>query len=320
MMFGVPSSLGMAALMLATSTSVHAYPDKAISMIVPFAAGSSTDVNAREFGQLMSRLLQQPVVVENRTGAEGTIGAKAVLSAHADGHTMLFTSSSLPVLDPLMKKSLPYDFTKDFAPLCTAGRTGFMLNITAASPMLTAADVIAAAKAAPGKLTFAYSSGSTRVAAELFQQSAGVKLTGVPYRSSVAGLTDVAGGQVDLSFIDPVSAGAFYQSGKLRPIMAAGPQRMKALPTVPSATEVGLSGYSVQPWYGLYVSSKVPAALLQEVRNAVSGALRAAEATSIFEKQNLNAFVVCGDEFSKFQADEIKLWRQVINKAGIEPE
>lgn len=307
-----------AALLIAVTGAAHAFPDKALTIIVPFAAGSSTDVAARTFGDVVSRTLNQPVAIDNKTGAEGQIAARALLSGATDGHLLLFTSSSLTVLDPLMKLNMPYDPANDFIPICAVAGNRFLLNVTGSSSLKTVADVIAAAKAAPGKLTFAYSSSSTRLAGELFQQVAGVKLTGVPYRSSVAGLTEVAAGQVDIFFIDAVSAGAFYQSGKIRPLVAAGPTRIKELPDVPSAADVGLPDFNSTPWYGVYLSAKVPAAVAEKVRGAVTLAMNRPEMKAAMETRNLIPLSICGDAMKTFQQREIDIWRRVLTKAGIE--
>ncbi|MGE4238886.1 Bug family tripartite tricarboxylate transporter substrate binding protein [Ramlibacter sp.] len=312
-------SVALAAAIAAAGTS-HAFPDKGVTMIVPFAAGSATDVAARTLADGLQRSLNQGVAVDNRTGAEGAIGARAVLNGPQDGHMMLFTSSSITVLDPLMRANLGYDPINDFAPICTVGGTRFLLNMTAASPWKTVAEVIAAAKAAPGKLTFAYSSASTRLAGELFQQAAGVKLTGVPYRSSAQGLTEVAAGQVNFFFIDTASAGPFYQSGKIRPVIVSGATRLKELPDIPSATEAGLPEFNVTPWFGLYLSGKTPATVVEQVRTAVSQALAKPDMKAAIEKRNLIPFAHCGDAMKSFQANEINVWRRVTKSAGIEPQ
>lgn len=298
----------------------YAYPDKPITLIVPFAAGSATDVAARTFADVLSRTVNQGVVIDNRTGAEGSIGARAVLTGPTDGHYLLFTSSSLTVLDPLMKANMPYDPATELTPICTAGGTRFLVNITGSSPLKSIAELIAAAKAAPGKLTFAYSSASTRLAGELFQQAAGVKLTGIPYRSSVLGLTEVAAGQVNLFFLDPVSSAPFYQSGKIRPLVVAGPSRLKEHPDVPSASEVGLAEFNVAPWYGVYLSAKVAAPVAEQVRNAISEVMNRPEMKAALEKRNLTSASVCGEAMKAFQKDEVNLWRRVTTKAGIEPQ
>lgn len=307
------------AVLLAAATA-QAFPEKSITILMPFAPGSSTDVIARDFAQVLSDVVKKPVVVENKVGAEGVIAGVALANSQGDGHTMMFTSSSLPVLDPLMKKSLPYDPVKDFVAICSFARVTNVMNVTGSSPFKTAAEVIAAAKAQPDKLTFAYTSTTTRLAAELFQQAAGIKLRGVPYKSSVGALADVSGGQVDLVFIDPITGIPFYESKKLRPLLIAGSQRIKSLPDVPAASEVGIPGYNVKPWYGLFATGKTPPAVVARVREAVLRAMKMPAAASIIEKRGLDPMPMCGDEVVKYQTDEIEFWRGVIKKAGIEPQ
>ncbi len=309
-----------ASFVVAATSASHAFPDKPITLVVPFGAGTSVDVNARDFSQALTASGKASVVVDNRPGAEGSIGAMAVLNAAADGHTMMFTSSSIPVLDPLVKKSMQFDPIKDFTPVCTVARTSNVINITGASPIKTVADLIAAAKAAPGKLTFAYSSATTRLAGELFAQAAGIHLLGVPYKASMAGLTDVASGQVDLFFIDHVSAAPLLQSGKLRALAVAGDKRIEALPSVPHAKESGVPGYKVQPWFGVYVSAKTPPASVDQLREFVTQAVNAPAAKAATEKRGQDVLLLCGNAMTKLQADEIALWREVLKKAGIQPE
>ncbi|MFT3721140.1 Bug family tripartite tricarboxylate transporter substrate binding protein [Pseudorhodoferax sp.] len=307
--------------LLSSVTSVaHAFPDRPVTIIVPFGAGTAVDVNGRDFAQALGSVMSQPVVIDNRAGAEGVIGAMAVLHAPADGHVVMFTSSSIPVLDPLMKKGMQFDPLKDFTPICTVGRTSNVVNITGSSPIKSAAELIEAAKSQPGKLTFAYSSATTRLAGELFQQAAGIKLTGVPYKASSAGLTDAAGGQVDLFFIDDVSAAPFYQSGKLRPLVVSGSERIRALPDTPSAAEIGVPGYQIQPWFGVYASARTPPATVARLREIMAQAMQTPVAAANVGKRGLSVHVVCGDAMSKFQLDEAELWRGVLKKAGIDPQ
>ncbi|HSV79529.1 MAG TPA: tripartite tricarboxylate transporter substrate binding protein [Ramlibacter sp.] len=305
-------------LIAAAAGAAHAFPTKSITVIVPFGAGTSVDANGRDFGQALSG--KAATVVDNRPGAEGTIGAMAVLNAPPDGHTVMFTSSSIPVLDPLLKKSQQFDPIKDFTPVCTVARTSNVLNITGSSPIKTVPELIAAAKAAPGKLTYGYSSATTRLAGELFAQSAGIQLTGVSYKASMAGLTDVASGQVDLFFIDHLSVGPLLQSGKVRALAVAGDKRIASLPNVPSAKEVGVPGYNIQPWFGAYVSSKTPPAVVEQLRELVSQALNTPAYKASAEKRGQEPLVLCGPAMAKLQADEINLWRGVLKKAGIQPE
>lgn len=309
-----------AATLVCALSPAMAFPERTVTLIVPFGAGSAVDVHARDLGQVLGAVMGQAVVVDNRAGAEGTIGAMATLRAQPDGHTLMFTSSSIPVLDPVMKKTMQFDPVRDFTPICTVGRTSNVMNITGTNGLKSAAEVIAAAKAQPGKMTFAYSTASTRLAGELFQQAAGVKFTGVPYKASSIGLTDVASGQVDLFFIDDVSAAPFYQGNRLRPLAVASPERIRALPNVPSAVEIGVPGYNIQPWFGVYVSAKTPPAVVAQLREQMSRALKSPNAVANREKRGLVLPLHCGEEMTKLQMDEIEIWRGVMQKAGIEPQ
>lgn len=229
-------------------TAAAAFATKPVTIVVPFSAGSITDVVAREFARALSDVMKQPVLVDNRAGAKGVIAGQALLNAAADGHLLLFISSFLTVIDPLMKKQMPYNPVKDFAPVCAVSSVDSALNMTASTPYRTLVQVMEAAKAQPGKLTYAYVSSSTRLAAELFALAAGVELIGVPYRSSVAALTDVAGGQVDMIFIEPTAAESYRSAGKIKALVVAGSNRVKTLPDVPSASEVGISAYDIAPF------------------------------------------------------------------------
>ncbi|HSV79530.1 MAG TPA: tripartite tricarboxylate transporter substrate binding protein [Ramlibacter sp.] len=310
----------VAALALAACAAAHAFPTKPITIIVPFNAGTTNDINARDFAQVLSAVAKQPVVVDNRVGAEGTIGAQAMLNAPADGHTMVFSSNSLTVYDPLLKKNIPYDPAKDLLPVCGAGRTSLLVNVTASGPVKSVAELVAAAKAQPGKLTYAYTSSSMRLAGELFQQVTGTRMTSVPYKSSVTALTDLSSGQVDAIFIDRPSAAAFHESGKVRALAVAGSKRLKSVPNVPTTAEAGLPAFTVQPWFGLYISGKTPPAVQAQVRELIERAIKTPEMAANQDKRNLDAFDQCGDALVKYRQQETDALREVVRKAGIERE
>jgi tripartite-type tricarboxylate transporter receptor subunit TctC len=307
-------------LSLVVGGSHAAYPDRPIRMIVPASAGTITDVTAREFSQALSAVMKQPVVIENLVGAEGIIGTQAAVRAEPDGHTILYVSSSTTVLDPVTRKSIPYDPAKDLIPACAIFRVGNVMNMSATLPFKTVGEFIAAAKAEPGKFTFGYSTATTRLAGELFQQQTGIKLTSVPYKGSAGGLTDVAGGQVHLFFIDHVSATPYYQSGKIKPLLVAGSQRYKSLPDVPSAAEAGFPGYEILPSIATFLPAKTPPPIVNQVRDALTQALNTPAFASAREKHGLEEFSVCGDALTKYQNAEIERWGQVMKKAGIEKQ
>ncbi|MGE4241264.1 Bug family tripartite tricarboxylate transporter substrate binding protein [Ramlibacter sp.] len=308
----------VAALTVAAGVAA-AYPTKPITLIVPFSAGTINDILARDFAQALTSVAKVNVVVENRTGAEGTLGGMGLLSAPADGHTLMFSSNSLTVFDPLIKKTIPYDPIKDLVPVCSVGRSTLLLNVSAAGPYKTVTDFVAAAKAQPGKLTFAYASTGMRLAGEMFAQAAGVQLTGVPYRASVAGLTDVSSGQVDAVFIDHSSARSFFEGGKLRPLVAGAQKRIAALPNLPSAAEAGLPAFAVQPWFGVYASGKTPPAIMAQVNELVGRAVKTPEIAAMQQNRGLESADTCGDAMVKFRNDEMETWRAVVKKAGIQP-
>jgi tripartite-type tricarboxylate transporter receptor subunit TctC len=311
----------VAIAMLATvATASHAYPDRPIKIIVPFGPGSSVDAVARRLGNALSDVVKQSVIIDNKPGAEGAIGAQALTSAPPDGYTALVTSSSLPVLAPLMNKSIPFDPVKDFAPVCAVARVGNVMNMRSSLPFNTLGEFLAAAKAAPGKYTFAYSSATTRLAGELLQQETGIKLLGVPYKSTAAGLMDVVAGRVDLFFVDHISVGAFYQSGKIKALAVTGSQRLKSLPSVPTMAESGVPSYELYPWFALYVPMRTPQQVVAQLREATRKALETPALQDWMETSGLENFIVCGEDLTKLQLTEMERWARVIKKANIEPQ
>ena len=294
--------------------------DQVVKIVVPFGTASSTDLLAREIGQQMAVILKQTVIVENKPGAEGTIGAQAVLTAAPDGNTMFLTTSSTSVLDGLLRKSATIDPVKDFSPVCGVSKVGMVAYITSTLPFKTVHEFLAAAKAQPDKFTFGYSSPATRLAGELFQQQAGVKLRGIPYRTTAAAFVDVAGGQVDMFINDATGASALYKAGKLRPIVTATAQRVETVPEVPSAPEAGLAGFEMSPWFGTFVSAKTPPAMVARLRDAVTQAMKAPGVVAMLDRGGMQALPICGDDLAKFQVADIDRWREVIRKAGIQPE
>ena len=306
--------------MLAAFSVAHAYPDKSITIIVPFNAGTVNDINARDLADRLAEQTGEAVVVENRVGAEGTIGGQRLLSQAADGHTLMFTSNSLTVFDPLMKKNIPYDPVNDFAPVCAVARTSHIVNVSGEGPHKTLNDLVTAAKADPGKLTFAYTSSSMRLSGELFAQSAGIELTSVPYKSSVTGMTDVSSGRVDMVIIDQLSARPFHESGKLVPLIVAGETRLPDMPEVPSAAEAGVANYNMKPWFGVYASAKTPPELLDKARDMVRKTLSSPALIAGLKQRGLEPFPVCGDEMNAMLQEERKVMQQVVERAKIEKQ
>ncbi len=303
---------------LSAAQAQTVWPERAVRLVVPGSAGTITDVLGREFAQALGAVVRQPVYVENIVGADQQIGTQAVVNAKPDGHTLLFVSSSTTVLDPVLRASLPYDLARDLAPACGVFRGEIVMNMSTTLPFKSAAEFAASAKEAAEKYSFGYSSATTRLAGEMFQQAAGIKLLGVPYKGSAGGLADVASGLVHLFFIDPVSADPHYRSGKIRALMTATKERVKAAPDVPTSAEAGFPGFVMTPSTATWMPSGTPAAIQNAVRAALDRTVRSPEFAAVLAKHNLQSFPPCGDDLARYTREEIVIWDGIARKSGIE--
>ncbi|MBP0625184.1 tripartite tricarboxylate transporter substrate binding protein [Cupriavidus consociatus] len=274
---GQAGALALAAsLSIAAPAAQAAYPDHPIRWIVPFPAGGAMDSIARTLGEDMSRTLGQSIVVENRPGAGGNIGAELVARAPADGYTLIIVANGMAV-NPALYGKLSYDPIKDFAPVSLLA---VVPNVLVANKSrrqeATVKDVIAQAKAAPGKYTYASAGNGTSIhlAAELFTSMAHVDMLHIPYKGSGPAMTDLLGGQVDYMFDSITSAKPQIESGKLTPIAVTTARRSSALPNVPTVAEAGLPGYELSPWFAAFVPARTPQAVIDKLNGAMLEALR----------------------------------------------
>jgi tripartite-type tricarboxylate transporter receptor subunit TctC len=247
------------------------FPNKPIRIIVPFAPGGNVDITARLVAPGLQEALGQPVVVENKPGAGGTIGADQVVKSPADGYTLLMGSNSTLSVAPALYPKNPYHPLKDFAPVASIASGPFVLVTSGAAQDRSAKDLVARAKASPGKLTMssAGTGSSNHLVGELFQETAGVKFTHVPYKGSGQALTDLMGGQVDLHFDQITSAAGHIQSGKLRALMVTAPQRVATLPDVPTSTEAGYPSFQATNVTGLIAPAGTPREVIDKLNAAV---------------------------------------------------
>lgn len=296
------------------------YPSRPVTFVVPFAAGSATDQLARALGQSLSEQTGQPVVVENKAGASGMLAAQQVARAAADGYTVLITTNTTQAANPHLYKKLPYDPVKDFAPVSGLGKGGQVLVVRADAPHTSVAALLAAARQAPGKLSFGSGSSSSRVAGELFQQMAGVELLHVPYKSNPLAITDLLGGQIDLMFADASTGVPQVQAGKLRALGVTPTRRMAVLPDVPTIDEAGVKGYDMGYWFGAYVPAGSPAVAVERLNAAFAKALATAPLQAFFAKSAGVPFPTSPAELAAFQAAETEKWGRVIRAAGIQAE
>jgi tripartite-type tricarboxylate transporter receptor subunit TctC len=296
------------------------YPEKPLTFIVPFAAGSATDQLARAIGNSMTEQSKQPVVVDNKAGASGMLAAQAAAKAPADGYTVLITTNTTHAANEHLYKKLSYHPVKDFAPVTGLGKGGQVLVVRADSPYHSVADLVAAAKKNPGKLTFASGSSSSRVAGELFKQLSGTYVLHIPYKSNPNALTDLLGGQIDMMITDTATGVPQIKGGKLRALGVSTTKRIPLLPEVPTIAEAGVKGYDMGYWFAAYVPANTPAPVVARLRELLVNAVKAPAAKAFFDGSGAEAWTTTPEELAKFQAAEALKWGKVIKGAGIEAE
>jgi tripartite-type tricarboxylate transporter receptor subunit TctC len=311
------ATLALASLFLVVPAAAT-YPDKSIRIVVPFAPGGGTDVIARTVGASLTEVLGQPVIIDNKPGASTMIGTDAVAKAAPDGYTLLLATAAFAV-NPSVQPKLPYDTNKDFAAISLIGRSHNVLVVRPDSPLRTVQDVITAAKANPGKLSFASqgSATSAHLAGELFKNLAKVDMTHVPYRGAGPALTDLLGGQVDMMFATSTAVGSFLGSNRLRAIATTAPAGTAAPSGVLTVADAGLSGYVVESWYGIYAPASTP----PEVVARLNAAIKSAVKTEAFQRRVLDEGMVVSagppDELTTYVRNEQALWKKIVIENNI---
>ena len=313
------SLLAAAFAAIATGASAQ-YPDKPITFVVPFAAGSATDQLARAIGQEVTAQTKQPVVIDNKAGASGFIGAQQVAKAAPDGYTVFITTNTTHAANEHLFKSIPYDPVKDFAPVTGLAKGGQILLVAPAVQAKSVQELVAFAKANPGKVSFGSGSSSSRIAGELFQQMAGVQLLHVPYKSNPQAISDLLGGQISMMITDVATGLPQVKGGKLRALGVSSLNRISLVPDVPTISEAGLKGYEMSFWFAAYVPAKTPPAVVQRLQTLLVNAVKGPATKSLFESTGLEPFTTTPDELAKFQQAESQKWARIIKAAGIQPE
>ena len=265
----------MAGAALAASTAFAAdFPQKPIRFIVPYTPGGTTDLVARTVGQKMSEKLGQPVLIDNRGAAGGNIGMAAVAKAPADGYTIGFGAISTNALNPHVYKTIPFDPRKDFTAISLLGTSTIVLEVPAASPIRSVADLTAAARKQPGMPYATAGAGtSMHLAGVMYAQAVGADMTLVAYKGSGPAINDLLGNTVGVMFDNLPASLPHIQSGRLRALAVAGPQRSPSLPNVPTMAEAGLPGYALEPWFGVYGPAGLPASVVAVLNQAIVEAL-----------------------------------------------
>ncbi|RJG17871.1 Bug family tripartite tricarboxylate transporter substrate binding protein [Massilia cavernae] len=311
--------LGLTALAASASIAAAGYPEKAITVIVPFPPGGSSDAIARAIGPRITQTLGQPWVVDNRPGATGAIGAGLVKRAAPDGHTLMVASIGVYSVNPVLQKKMQYDPSRDFDLLTVAVRAP---NVLVASPNVPAknmAELVAWLKNNPEKVSFASSGNgsSDHLTAALFWQKTGTSGLHVPYKGGAPAMTDLLGGQVDVSFVNVNTALTYIKAGKLKALAVTGDKRSAVLPQVPTLAEAGIKGVDIYSWQGI----AAPKGLSKEVKAKLHHSILAALNEPVLKaKLTEQGFEVVGntpEQFARFQAEELARWRNVIEVGKI---
>jgi len=303
---------------IAFNTSAQVYPSKQVTVIVPFSAGGSVDTVARTLGQRMSEIWRQPVVVVNRPGASGNIGAAAVARAAHDGYTLLCGSTALSI-SPSTYKKLNYNVLTDLAPISQLVATPNLLVVHPVMPAKSVRELVALAKAKPDLLT-AGSAGpgtSAHFSLELFKTMAGVQIAHIPYKGAAPASAAVAGGEVDMAFLPIVAVVPLVKAGRLRALGVTTLKRSSALPNVPTISEAGVKGYEAASWSAMLAPAGTPRRIIDMVHAAIVDALRSAQVKSLLTRLGGQPIGSTPEQFAKTLRAEIKKWQEVAKRAGI---
>jgi len=298
-----------------------AYPDHVIKLVVPFAPGGGTDVIARTLAQEMAKDLGVNVIIENKPGAGTIIGTQAVAVSDPDGYTLLMGTFANAV-NPSLNAKLPYDPHKDFAAVALVARSFNIVVVNPKSPIKSIADLIAAAKAEPDKLSYGtFGVGtSAHLAGELFKNMAKVNLATIHYKGAAPAITDLIGGQIQVMFTTVASAASLIESGQLRPLAVTSAERSPAFPQLPTVAEAGVPGYAAESWYGVFAPAKTPPEVIDRLNKSAAAAVH----SEVFKKLEVNEGLVMiaqpPGELDRYFHGEEERWRKLIQDAGIKVE
>ena len=309
---------GLTWLLMPALATAQDFPGKPIKLIVPFPAGGPNDIIARVVGQRMSELTRQPVLIDNRGGQAGVLGTDMVAKATPDGYTIGIVSASALVINPSMEK-VPYDVVRDFAPVTLVVTVPEMLVVASNVPANNMAELIALAKAQPGKLNFASAAlgGLPHLAGELFKLTARIDVVHVPYRGAAPAINDLLGQQVQMTFLDLPVILPHIKAGSLRPIALGARERAPTAPDVPTTAEVGMPDLLIENWYGMIAPAGTPPAIVASLNRIATAAMGDPAVKQKLADQGLTVVGDTPEHFRAFIGSEFVKWAKVINDAGL---
>ena len=311
----------LAAVAMAVPLAVSAqYPAKPVRIVVPFPGGSATDTVTRILANYVAQSLGQPLVVENKAGADGAIAAAEVARSAPDGYTLLMATNSPMSAVPALKKSPPYDPVADFTPITDVGRYTFFLYVHPSVPAKTFADLIAYAKANPGKLNYATGNTTGIVSFAQIKSLAGIEMVHVPYKGEPAGITDLVAGRVQMMIATPTTGLAHVKDGKLRAFATTLSRRSPLLPEVPTIAEAGMPEFSITSWVALFGPARMPRAILERLNKEFGGAMARPEVQASMEKQGFALNPSSPEQLADFVKQQLESYRRILRAAGVQPE
>jgi tripartite-type tricarboxylate transporter receptor subunit TctC len=304
---------------LAQSTG---WPARPLRLVIGYPPGGSTDIAGRLLAERLGRSLGQQVIVDNRAGAGGTVGAMSVVRAEPDGYTLLLAASPEVSIAPITMKALAYDPVRDLQPITLVGQVPFFLVVNPQLPVRTLEEFIAYARANPGKLNYSSFGNNTsnHLAGELFKSMARINSVHVPYKGSGPSITDLIGGQIQYSFDTPTAVLEQVKAGRLRALAVAGRQRLANAPDVPTFAEAGLPGFSGGTWFGLLAPAKTPRAVIERVNTEAVALLASPELSKAFAERDIVPAGQSPEEFGRFIQSEVAKWKDLAAKVGIVAE
>ncbi len=315
--------IGVLAGAVLADAQAQSYPSKPIVWVVPFPPGGITDITSRMISKHVGTELGQSVIVENRPGAGGAVGTDQVARAAPDGHTVLYGTQGTMAANPHLYRSIRYQPVRDFVPVHGMFASPNVIVSNPSRPFQTLAEMVAFAKANPGKLSLASAGAGTgtHLAGELMQVVTGAKLTHIPYKGSAAALTDLIGGRTDVMFDYAVSAGPHVLAGKLRGLAVTQSTRLTLLPDVPTTSEAGVEGIETFSWSGLFVPAKTPQAVVARLEKAMAVAMASADAAAYAEKHGSRILTgMMGATFAKFVESDSSRWADIVRRADLRLE
>jgi tripartite-type tricarboxylate transporter receptor subunit TctC len=314
----------LATAALSTNAFAQSWPTaRPIRLVIPFPAGGATDIIGRTVAQKLATMLGQQVVVENRPGAGGTIGADAVAKAAPDGYTLLMATSSTHAVGPALNPKMPYDAFRDFAPIAHVANAPSVLVVGRGFPATTVQELVTLLKRSPGKYNFGSSGIGTypHLSAEMFKwRAGGLFVVHIPYRGTGLVISDLVSGQIAFLMDSIVSAQPHIADGKVRPLAVSGAQRSPSAPTVPTFAEAGIAGMDFSNWFGVFAPAGTPAEIVQRLNRELNAAVRSPEVMERLQRAGADPVTGTPEQFARVYRDEYESWKAVIQRAGIKPE